>query len=80
MKATVNIRLKAEVLDTQGRAVQHSMETLGIDGVQKVRIGRLVEIDFEAKTSEDEARRALARACEELLANPVIEDFEFEIH
>ncbi len=79
MKATVNVRLKGEVLDTQGRAVQHSLETLGIKGVKGVRIGKLIEIEFEPGTAEGHVKEQLEKACDELLANPVIEDFELEM-
>lgn len=79
MKATVNVRLKQEVLDTQGRAVHHSLETLGIEGVRRVRIGKLIEIEFEPGTAAAHVEEQLKKACDELLANPVIEDFELEI-
>jgi len=80
MKATVTVRLKQEVLDTQGRAVQHSLETLGIEGVKRVRIGKLIEIEFAPGTAVGHVKEQLEKACDELLANPVIEDFELEIH
>ena len=77
MKATVFVRLKPEVLDVQGRAVQQSLGTLGISGVKGVRIGKLIEIELDDSVKAgSEFDAALKKACDELLANPVIEDFE----
>ncbi len=74
MKATVLVRLKPEVLDTQGRAVQRALGSLGVDGVKDVRVGKIIEIEFDGSAPE----AALKKACDELLANPVIEDFEIK--
>jgi phosphoribosylformylglycinamidine synthase subunit PurS len=80
MKATVYVRLKGEVLDPQGRAVQKALDTLGIGGVEDVRIGKLIEIQLDSalpRGPDLDAR--LRKMCEELLANPVIEDYEIEL-
>lgn len=79
MKATVTVRLKQEVLDTQGRAVHHALETLGVEGVRRVRVGKLIEIELADGLTAAEAERALERACRELLANPVVEDYELRV-
>lgn len=77
MKATVYVRLKPDVLDVQGRAVQQALSTLGIAGVKSVRIGKLIEIELDDSVKAgSEFDAALQKACDELLANPVIEDFE----
>ena len=77
MKATVYVRLKPEVLDVQGRAVQKALGTLGFQGVRDVRVGKLIEIEFEADASRDpELTAKLRKMCDELLSNPVIEDYE----
>jgi phosphoribosylformylglycinamidine synthase PurS subunit len=77
MKATVYVRLKKEVLDPQGRAVQRALQTLGFEGVRDVRIGKLIEIDLGSGAERGaELRDRLERMCDELLANPVIEDYE----
>ncbi len=73
MKARVLIRPKEGILDPQGKAVERALPALGFDGVSNVRIGRLVELD-----TEDPA--ALDSLCERLLANPLIEDFEVQLH
>jgi phosphoribosylformylglycinamidine synthase len=73
VKARVLIRPKEGILDPQGKAVERALPALGFDGVSNVRIGRLVELD-----TEDPA--ALDSLCERLLANPLIEDFEVQLH
>jgi phosphoribosylformylglycinamidine synthase PurS subunit len=80
MKATVYVRLKKEVLDPQGDAVKRALGTLGFEGVEGVRVGRLIEIELrdEAARGPDlEAR--LKKMADEMLANPVIEDYEIRI-
>ncbi|GMN02658.1 phosphoribosylformylglycinamidine synthase subunit PurS [Erythrobacter sp. MTPC3] len=74
MKVRILVRLKPGVLDPQGRAVHHSLEGLGFDGVEDVRIGRMIEMDVADDTSDE----ALNTMCEKLLANMVIEDFAIE--
>lgn len=74
MKVRILVRLKPGVLDPQGRAVHHALDSLGFDGVDDVRIGRLIEMDVADDTSD----AALTRMCEQLLANMVIEDFAIE--
>ena len=76
MKATVYVRLKPEVLDVQGRAVQQALGTLGIRGIRDVRVGKLIEIELEAAAPGAALDAELRKACDELLANPTIEDFE----
>lgn len=74
MKVRILVRLKPGVLDPQGRAVHHSLEGLGFDGVDDVRIGRMIEMDVADDTTDE----ALNTMCEKLLANMVIEDFAIE--
>jgi phosphoribosylformylglycinamidine synthase len=74
MKVRILVRLKPGVLDPQGSAVHHALEGLGFDGVEDVRIGRLIEMDV----AEDTSDTALRTMCEKLLANMVIEDFAIE--
>ena len=74
MKVRILVRLKPGVLDPQGRAVHHSLDSLGFEGVEDVRIGRMIEMDV-ADGSSDET---LTKMCEKLLANMVIEDFAIE--
>ena len=68
------VRPKEEILDPQGEAVEHSLRSLGFS-VTRARVGRLVEIDVDAESS-DEARKALDAMCRTLLANPLVETYE----
>jgi phosphoribosylformylglycinamidine synthase subunit PurS len=74
MKATVVVRLKPEVLDPQGDAVRRALGKLGFAGVKDVRIGKIVEIELDDASGDVKAR--LEKMADEMLANPVIEDFE----
>ncbi len=76
--ARIDVMLKALVNDPQGLTVLDGLKTLGFDGVESVRIGKRIELTLEAG-SEDAARQAVTEMCDRLLANPVIEDFSFEI-
>jgi phosphoribosylformylglycinamidine synthase PurS subunit len=77
MKARVYVTLKREVLDPQGEAVRRALSSQGFSDVRDVRIGKLVEIELTG--DRQSAERELAAMCEKLLANPVIEDFKFEL-
>jgi len=73
----VFVRPKAGILDPEGEAVSRSLRTLGFE-VGGARVGRLIDLDVEAPTSQ-EARLQVEEMCEQLLANPLIESFEIEI-
>ncbi|HEX9295145.1 MAG TPA: phosphoribosylformylglycinamidine synthase subunit PurS [Polyangiaceae bacterium] len=80
MKITVYVRLKEEVLDPQGDAVKRALGTLGFQGVDSVRVGKLIEISVDdefAKLPDFEKR--LQKMADEMLANPVIEDYEIRL-
>lgn len=74
MKATVEVTLKRDVLDPQGKAIQKASESLGLAAVRAVRQGKLFEIEIDC-AGEAEARKLLDELGRKLLANPVIEDF-----
>ena len=78
MKAIVHVMLKDGVLDPQGEAIRHALGTLGFGGVEGVRQGKRIEIDLVAQ-DRDEAEAEVARMCETLLANTVIETWRVEI-
>lgn len=78
-KATVIVRLKGEVLDPQGDAVHRGLERLGFSGVKGVRVGKIVEIELDSKLEAAELEASLATMADELLANPVIEDYEIRV-
>ena len=79
MKARVHVMLKNGVLDPQGEAVRHALATLGFDGVNGVRQGKVIELDL-AETDAAAAHAQVTQMCEKLLANTVIESFSVEIN
>ena len=78
MKAIVNISLKAGVLDSQGKAVHHALDSLKFDGVTDVRVGKQIVLQLTS-TDETKAKEEVTEMCEALLANTVIEDYEIEL-
>ena len=78
MKARITITLKPGVLDPQGKAVEQSLHSLGYKEVQDVRVGKFVELDLQAG-SREAAEDRIREMCDKLLANPVIENFHYEI-
>ncbi len=74
-KVTVRVTLRESILDPQGNATQQALHTLGFDDVDRVRIGKYVELDVNA-SDENTARVIANLACEKLLANPVMDDYE----
>jgi len=78
MTAKVYVTPKRGVLDPQGKAVQHALQTLGFAEVGDVRIGKYIEIQLEEGGGESMSAR-VREMCEKLLANQVIEDFRFEV-
>ena len=71
----VRVKPRPGLLDPQGKAIHHSLNSLGWDGVTDVRVGKAIYIDMEAAT-EAEALEAVEVMCRKLLANPVTEDYE----
>ena len=72
MKVRVLVRPKSGILDPQGEAVRRALPALGFEGVDSVHIGRLIEMDVE---SADEVEGM----CRRLLANPTVEEYEWEV-
>ena len=67
------------LLDPEGKAIQSALHSLDYEQVHEVRVGKLLYVDVEA-TSAEEARDGADAMCRRLLANPVTEDFEIEVH
>ncbi len=78
MKARVHVSLKSGVLDPQGKAIGNALASLGFTGIGEVRQGKLIELDL-AETDPSRARAQVERMCQDLLANPVIEDYAIEL-
>ena len=76
--AIVNVFLKEGVLDPQGKAAHHALDSLGFDGVKDVRIGKQIVVQLETD-DKAKAQDEVKEMCETLLANTVIEDYTIEI-
>ena len=71
----VNVWLKPEILDPQGKAVNQALHRQGLENIGEVRQGKRFRIDFEGEITQSD----LDRVAQEVLSNPVIEDYEIEI-
>ncbi|HEX3983924.1 MAG TPA: phosphoribosylformylglycinamidine synthase subunit PurS [Acidisoma sp.] len=78
MKAIVTVMLKPGVLDPQGRAIGHALETLGFEGVGDVRAGKIIELEL-AETDAATAKATAEAMADKLLANTVIESYRVEV-
>ena len=75
MKVIVNVRFKEGVLDPQGKAVLHALASLGFSGVRDVRVAKQIVLELDGE-DRDKIYADVARMCDEILANTVIEDYE----
>ncbi len=73
----VYVTLKPTLLDAQGRVVHNALNSLGYDNVEQVRIGKYIELELTGGSQNIE--RDVREMCEKLLANPVIENYRFEV-
>ncbi len=76
--AHINVMPLKELLDPQGKAVNNSLHNLGLSQVHDVRIGKHITLHLEA-TNKEEAERLAQEACKKLLANQVMESFDFTL-
>lgn len=76
--ARIHVTLKNGILDPQGKTAHQALDNLGLDHIQEVRMGKLIQLKFDG-VSKDEAEKIAQQACSKLLANPVIEDFSVEV-
>ncbi|MEQ9265515.1 MAG: phosphoribosylformylglycinamidine synthase subunit PurS [Balneolaceae bacterium] len=77
-KAKVNVTLRNSILDPKGKAAHHALQNLGLNEVEKVRIGKFIELEVSAD-SQESAKQIVESACTKLLANETMEDFEITI-
>lgn len=77
-QAYIYVTLRPSVLDPAGTAVQSGLAHMGYNNVEQVRIGKYVELTLHAE-NENIAREQLDRVCDQLLANPVIENYRFDL-
>lgn len=75
MKVRIFVTLKDGVLDPQGKAIHHALESLDFSGVNDVRAGKLIELDVDPSVS----RKEIEKMCDKLLANIVIENYDIEM-
>lgn len=78
LEATIYVTLKSGVLDPQGETVKHALHSLGYPQVEEVSMGKYLQIKLEG-LDRQQASTHLEQMCKRLLANPVIEDYRFEI-
>lgn len=79
MRARIYVTLKTGIHDPQGRAIHQSLITLGFQTVEDVRMGKLLEVDLK-ETDPGKAKALVDAMCQKLLANPVIEDFRYDLN
>ena len=78
MKAKIHVTLKQGILDPQGKAIEHALETLGFKSVKHVRVGKYLELELNEK-DKAKAEVEVKSMCEKLLANTIIEEYWFEL-
>lgn len=78
MRVIVNVRLKEGVLDPQGKAVCHALASLGFIGVEDVRVAKQIVLELNGE-DRDKIYADVAKMCDEILANTIIEDYEIVI-
>ena len=78
MKVRVQVRLRRDVLDPQGKAIGNALTALGFGGIGEVRQGKLIELEL-AETDPARTREQAEAMCKQLLANPVIEDYTIDL-
>jgi phosphoribosylformylglycinamidine synthase len=78
MQARIVVRLRPGILDPQGTTIQRALEGLGFPEVRDLRVGKVLDLTLD-ETDAGRARQRLDQMCRKLLANPVIEDYTFEV-
>ncbi|MCS6319049.1 MAG: phosphoribosylformylglycinamidine synthase subunit PurS [Nitrospira sp.] len=78
MKAKIHVTLKQGILDPQGKAIEHALDSLGFKHAGNVRVGKYMELDVN-ETDRAKADAQVKQMCEKLLANTVIEDYRYEL-
>ena len=78
MKAKVHVTLKQGILDPQGKAIEHALDSLGFKNAANVRVGKYMELDLN-ETDKAKAEAQVKSMCEKLLANTIIEEYRYEL-
>lgn len=78
MKAKIHVTLKQGILDPQGKAIEHALDSLGFRHAANVRVGKYMELDLN-QTDKVKAEAEVKAMCEKLLANTIIEEYRYEL-
>lgn len=78
MKAKIRVTLKPGILDPQGKAIEHALDSLGFKHTANVRVGKYIELDLQ-EPDATKAEVAVKAMCEKLLANTIIEEYRYEL-
>ena len=78
LKAKIHVTLKQGILDPQGKSIEQALATLGYTAVSNVRVGKYLELDLN-ETEKEKAEAQLKAMCDKLLANPIIEEYRYEL-
>ena len=78
MKAKIHVTLKQGILDPQGKAIEHALDSLGFKNAANVRVGKYMELDIYEK-DKVKAEAEVKQMCEKLLANTIIEEYRYEL-
>ncbi len=78
MKAKIHVTLKQGILDPQGKAIEHALDSLGFKSAANVRVGKYMEVDVNEQ-DKAKAEAEVTQMCEKLLANTIIEEYRFEL-
>ncbi len=78
MKARIYVTLKQGILDPQGKAIEHALDSLGFKNTTNMRVGKYMEVDVN-ETDKVKADSQVQAMCEKLLANTVIEEYRYEL-
>ncbi|MBK9309118.1 MAG: phosphoribosylformylglycinamidine synthase subunit PurS [Nitrospira sp.] len=78
MKAKIHVTLKQGILDPQGKAIEHALDSLEFKNATNVRVGKYMELDLDEK-DRAKAETQVKSMCEKLLANTIIEEYQYEL-
>jgi phosphoribosylformylglycinamidine synthase len=78
VKAKIHVTLKQGILDPQGKAIEHALDSLGFKNAANVRVGKYMELDLN-QTDKTKAETEVKAMCEKLLANTIIEEYRYEL-
>ena len=78
MKAKIHVTLKQGILDPQGKAIEHALDSLGFKNAGNVRVGKYMELDLK-ELDKAKAEAEVRQMCEKLLANTIVEEYRYEL-